>query len=98
MATYEARCMHHRRAWIKGDLESEDVLHSSETFSSRKAANLYLQKKESEAKRRGYQTRIELVGRGEKESELLVFTGDSWTHENTGDKHSEYYWYRVRKK
>lgn len=98
MAIYEARCLHHRKAWRRGDLESEDVLHSSETFSTRKAANLYLKSKESEARRNGYKVRINLVGRGDKESELLVFTGNSWIHENTGDEHNEYYWYRVTKK
>lgn len=95
MAIYEARCVHHRKAYIKGDLESEDVLHSSETFTTRKAANSYLQRKESDAKRRGNKTRINLVGRGDKESELVIFTGNSWINENTGDEHEEYYWYRV---
>lgn len=98
MAIYEVRCVHHRKAWRRGDLESEDVLHSSETFTTRKAANSYLQRKESDAKRQGNRTRINLVGRGNKESELIIFTGNSWINENTGEENKEYYWYRVIKK
>lgn len=95
---YELKRYHHKREFRKGDLEADTVQDYSDTFATRKLANAFLVKKESEAKVKGYQTYIESVNRGDKDSSLLVYTGDVWQHENSGEEHREYYKYVIKKK
>lgn len=95
---YELKRWHHKRCYRKGDLESQDVQDYSDTFATRKAANEYLSKRAAAARRNGWKTNIKLVKRGNEDSELFIYTNDTWIHENTGANEQETYWYDVKKK
>lgn len=91
---YKVTKYHHRKAYVKGDLESETIIDSVETFSTKKAVVQYLEGEASSANRRGYTTNLSTKTRGTMPS-LSVFTGVQWTHENTGETEHESYRYLV---
>lgn len=95
---YELKRYYHHKNYRNGDLEADTTMDFVQTFSTRKAANEFLQDKERQAKRIGRQTEISIVKRGDKNSRLVVFTGEEWIHENTGSKEYESYSYIVTKK
>lgn len=95
---YELKRRHHERYYRNGDLESRDIQDFSATFATRKAANEYLAKKAAAARGNGWKTNIKLVKQGNDDSELFVYTNDTWVHENTGADEQETYWYVVKKK
>lgn len=99
MATviYELKRYHHRKAYRRGDLESEDVQDFSRNFKTRKDANAFLEEKAVEASRKGWKANLTLVKRGDKASVLWVYTGNNWVHENTGEDEEETYAYEVKK-
>lgn len=94
---YELKRYHHRKAYRKGDLEDETIQDFSQTFSTRKEGNEFLERKQQEESGR-YTCRINLVKRGNDSSTLYVYTGNTWIHENTGEEMEEYYSYILKKK
>lgn len=93
---YKVTCIHHRKAYIKGDLEAENVIESSDVFSTKKDIVSFLKGKAKLNENRGFTVKLSTAVRG-KMPELIIYTKTKWVHENTGDEHQEYYWYRTEK-
>lgn len=91
---YKVTKYHHRRAYIKGDLEAETVIESTDIFSSKREIVLFLKGKAKLNENRGFTVRLSTAIRG-KMPELAIFTDTKWIHENTGEEHEEYYWYKT---
>ena len=91
---YKVTNYHHRKAWIKGDLEAETIIESVNTFSSKKNVVSFLKEKARYNERKGFTVKLSTAIKG-KMPELLIHTNTTWVHENTGEKHQEYYWYKV---
>lgn len=91
---YKVTQYHHRKAYIKGDLEAETIIESTEVFSSKKDIVLFLKGKAKLNENRGFTVKLSTAIRG-KMPELVIYTNTKWIHENTGDEHQEYYWYKV---
>ena len=39
---YKVECYHYREAWVRGDLEEEEVLVFSDVFKTKKSASEYV--------------------------------------------------------
>lgn len=91
---YKVTKYHHRKAYVRGDLEAETIIESVETFPTKKAVVQYLEREADSAKRRGYKVNLVTKTRGTMPN-LIVATGVSWTHENTGNEEQEFYSYRT---
>lgn len=91
---YEITMYHHRKVWVKGDLEAETVVNDIKVFSTKKAVVEYLKNEEIRARNYGYRTSLNTKTRGTMPS-LTVHTGTTWVHENTGNEEKEYYSYKV---
>lgn len=91
---YKVTNYHHRKAYIKGDLEAETVIESVEVFSSKKDIVLFLKGKAKLNENRGFTIKLSTAIRG-KMPELVIYTNNKWIHENSGEEHEEYYWYKV---
>lgn len=96
MAKYKVTCIHHRKAYIKGDLEAEDVIESVSNFDTKKDIVKFLQGKAKLNESRGFIVKLSASVRGAMPT-LAIYTKTKWVHENTGDEHQEYYWYRTEK-
>lgn len=93
---YKVTKYHHRKAYIKGDLEAETVIESVDIFSSKKDIVLSLKSKAKLNENRGFTVKLSTAIRG-KMPELVIYTNTKWIHENTGEEHQEFYWYKVEK-
>ena len=91
---YKVIKYHHRKAYIKGDLEAETVIESVDTFPSKKDIVLSFKKTAKINESKGFTIKLSTAVRG-KMPELVIYTNTKWVHENTGDEHQEYYWYKV---
>lgn len=91
---YKVTKYHHRKAHIKGDLEAETIIESTDIFSSKKDIVLFLKGKAKLSENRGFTVKLSTSIRG-KMPELVIYTNTKWIHENTGEEHQEYYWYKV---
>lgn len=91
---YKVTQYHHRKAYIKGDLEAETVIESSDVFSSKKDIVLFLKGKAKLNELNGFTVKLPTAIRG-KMPELVIYTNTKWVHENSGEEHQEYYWYKV---
>lgn len=91
---YKVTKYHHRKAYIKGDLEAETIIESTDIFSSKKDIVLFLKGKAKLNENRGFTVKLSTSIRG-KMPELVIYTNTKWIHENTGEEHQEYYWYKV---
>lgn len=91
---YKVIRYHHRKAYVRGDLEAETVIDNVEVFTTKKAAVEYLKNEDAKARNSGYRTSLNTKIRGAMPS-LTVYTGVTWIHENTGNEEKEYYNYRV---
>lgn len=94
--SYKVTCIHHRKAYVKGDLEAESVIHSVEVLPSKKEVVKYLVRKADEANRQGRKFKLNSAIRGNMPS-LSIYTGVTWIHENSGEEHQEYYWFKTEK-
>lgn len=92
--SYKLTKYHHRKTYIKGDLESETIIDSVDVFTSKKAIVQYLEREADNAKRKGYNVELSTKTRGTMPI-LLVYTKVTWIHENTGEPENEYFSYRV---
>lgn len=93
---YKVTKYHHRKAYIKGDLEAEIAIVSTDMFSTKKDVVLFLKGRAKLNKNIGYTVKLSTDIRGEM-PELIIYTNTKWIHENTGDEHQEYYWYKTEK-
>ena len=93
---YKVTNYHHRKAWVKGDLEAETIIESVNTFSSKKDIVTFLKEKAKCNERRGFTVKLSTATRG-KMPELIIYTNTKWIHENSGEEHQEYYWYKAEK-
>lgn len=83
---------HNKKAYRKGDLESEFVMEAVRIFSTKKSALQYLKKEAHLASSKGYEADLKANIRGAF-PRLTVRTGEQWVHENTGEKEEEFYSY-----
>lgn len=93
---YKVTQYHHRKAIIKGDLEAETIIESVDVFSSKKDIVLFLKGKAKLNEGRGFTIKLSTAVRG-KMPELIIYTKTKWIHENTGEEHQEYYWFKTEK-
>lgn len=93
---YKVTCIHHRKAYVKGDLEAENVIQSVDTFRTKKEVVLFLTGRAKLNENRGFTVRLSTAVRG-KMPELIIYTNTTWIHENTGEEHQESYWYKTEK-
>lgn len=91
---YKVTKYHHRKAYIKGDLEAETIIESIDIFSSKKDIVLFLKGKAKLNENRGFAVKLSTSIRG-KMPELVIYTNTKWIHDNTGEEHQEYYLYKV---
>lgn len=91
---YKVTQYHHRKAYVKGDLEAETVIESTEVFSSKRDIVLFLKGKAKLNENRGFTVKLSTAVRG-KMPELVIYTNTKWIHENSGEEHQEYYWYKA---
>lgn len=91
---YKVIKYHHRKAYIKGDLEAETIIESADVFSSKKDIVLFLKRKAKLNELKGFTVKLSTAIRGTM-PELVIYTNTKWVHENTGEEHQEYYWYKV---
>lgn len=90
---YQVTVHHHQKAWRRGDLEDELVLEAKQIFKTRTNAKTWINNQlllKSGTKRTEWHT-------GDKPSYAYCFTGETWTHENTGEQMSEYFQYTLTK-
>lgn len=92
--SYKVTKYHHRKAYVKGDLEAETVIESVDIFPSKKSIVLFFKGLAKLNENRGFEVRLSTAIRG-KMPELSIYTNNKWIHENTGDEHEESYFYRV---
>lgn len=90
MYTVETR--HHTKAWRNGDLEDKLELIDSRNFKTRTSAKEYIEKKLE-----GHRDVQRHYHKGNETSNCYYFTGQTWTHENTGEEMQEYYHYKMFK-
>lgn len=83
---------HHTKDWRNGDLEDKFELIDSRVFKTRKAAKEYIESKLS-----GKSKVFRSYHKGDAPSYCTFFTGEKWTHENTGEKMHEYYQFTLNK-
>ena len=93
---YKVTCIHHRKAYRKGDLEAESVIQSVDTFRTKKEVVLFLTGRAKLNENRGFTVKLSTAVRG-KMPELIIYTNTKWIHENTGEEHQESYWYKTEK-
>ena len=89
---YIVNIYHTQRAYRKGDLEYEVVLDGVRHFKTRKDAKAYI-----EGRLKGKQDVYRYYKKGDKTSFCQYNTGDSWIHENTGERIYESYRFELRK-
>ena len=90
---YVVTVHHHDKDWRNGDLEDKFELEAKEFFKTRKAAKEWIEKQLSRlhgTKRRDYR-------KGDVPSRCYCFTGETWQHENSGERMEEYYQYTLMK-
>lgn len=89
---YRVEVYHYREALVKGDLEDEEVMISSELFKTRKSAKEWIENKVKYKSpvRKEYHT-------GNKTSYVWYWTGHKWQHENSGEMCHECYTYKLDK-
>lgn len=77
----KVKISHHREAWVRGDLEAETILIDIKEFKTKKEAIIFIKSK--------------CTGKNDYTNKYggYHYTGYSWIHENTGEKHNEYYSY-----
>lgn len=97
MPKYKLEVWHVKPYYRKGNLEFATEEVAGKTFPTRKEANRFLTNKASYAKDENMKYNIELISRGDSPSRLTVFTGFSWTNENSGEKIQEQYQYIINK-
>lgn len=90
---YQVLVYHHDKAWRNGDLEDKLELIDSKNFKLKRDARNWMVKEVQ---------RISGNGRfdwhtGNIPSYGYCFTGNTWIHENTGEKMEEYYQYILKK-
>lgn len=91
---YKVTKYHHRKAYTKGDLEAETVIESTDIFPSKKNIVLFFKVKAKLNELKGFTVKLSTAIRS-KMPELVIYTNTKWVHENTGEEHQEYYWYKV---
>lgn len=92
--SYKVTKYHHRKVYIKGDLEAETIIESVDTFTNKKSIVSFFKEVAELNKNRGFAVKLSASIRG-KMPELIIYTNTKWVHENTGEEHQEYYLYRV---
>lgn len=75
-------------------MEAETVIEYADVFSSKKDIVFFLKEKAKLNENRGFTVKLSTAIRG-KMPELVIYTNTKWIHENTGEEHQEYYWYKV---
>lgn len=95
--TYTLKVLHLKPTIVNDRKTSVLALEEFIKCKTRKAANQYLLDQELVAKNLGRTTRKTIVKRGDGDSELFVFTGNSWREEDSGERRDEYYWMLVEK-
>ena len=88
---YTVKVYHHCKAWRNGDLEDDFQLKENRQFSTRKAAKDYIMSCVRGKKIQEY------WHKGDERSYVLYFTGETWQHENSGERMEEYYQYILEK-
>lgn len=89
---YKVECYHNREAWVRGDLEEEEILEFSEVFKTKKTAKEYI-----ENRVRGKSNVIREYHRGDKTSYVWYNTGHKWVNENSRETCYECYTYTIDK-
>ena len=89
---YKVETYHHKKEWRNGDLEDGFELIESKLFKTRTSAKDYI---ESKLRYKNPVTRN--YHKGDQTSYCVWFTGNTWIHENTGEKMEEYYQYTLKK-
>lgn len=92
--TYKVTIYHHKKAYRRGDLESETATLSINVFRTKKAIIQYFENEAEKYKKQRYTVVLNKGARGKMPC-LSVKTGVTWINENTGNEEHEYYTYRV---
>lgn len=94
--SYKVTQYHHRKAIIKGDLCAETIIESVDMFSSKKGVMLFLHEQVLKATEKGFKSSLINTVK-DKMPELTIYANTKWIHENTGEEHQEYYWFKTEK-
>lgn len=89
---YIVEIHHHKKEYRRGDLEDGYELIDSQNFKTRTAAKNFI-----ESKLKGHKNVFREYHKGNKSSYCILYTGVTWTHENTGEKMEEYYHFTLKK-
>lgn len=93
MSGYLVTVWHHKPVYRNGDLESDVLKETENSFKTRKEAKAYIERRLDKLKnvRRDYH-------RGNLASTCIGWTGKIWKNENTGEECEEYYNFILEKK